>query len=417
MTAGATVPQNLLTPTRRLPPIGKIPHSPASDLASAVSYLSKIYNPEICGVRYVSRQQCSLDGKTPLLSTPRRQSDTFKAQSAGPVFDTIRSDSFEREYAMCWLTALISQTDHLYEEHKDWESVVQTAAHLLAICAGPSAAGLRTRVFAFSVHHNEDGQLLSPVRVRITDLPLDNQDYTSVGAQTWGGACLLADMIVDSPRDLGLVGAPMLKRPLRILELGAGTGLVGIVIAKLLHASNIPSEVILTDFHQSVLDNLRRNIVLSTTGDSPCSVSGNFLDWSTFPTSEHLSPFRECFDQIYGADVIYELNHARWLKGCVELLLRKPSPETLHQEKVSHSSRPCFYLVLPLRSTHQAESHTVEEVFPFAPAVHTSTASPDAQSTPLYVLAITAKEMIICGDIWSDDSREVEYLHYTISWV
>jgi predicted nicotinamide N-methyase len=85
-------------------------------------------------------------------------------------------------------------------------------------------------------------------------------------------------------------------RSRRILELGAGCGLVGIVAAQLLQqrqqrsssstTTTPPSpaaQVILTDFNRTVLLNLQRNVILNNVQDI-ASVVG--LDFSTVPETE-----------------------------------------------------------------------------------------------------------------------------------
>jgi predicted nicotinamide N-methyase len=84
-------------------------------------------------------------------------------------------------------------------------------------------------------------------------------------------------------------------RARRILELGAGCGLVGIVAAQLLQrrSSKTPSppspppaaaaQVILTDFNRTVLHNLQRNVILNNVKDM-VSVVG--LDFSTVQETE-----------------------------------------------------------------------------------------------------------------------------------
>lgn len=417
-----------IPPTLRLPPVGKILSTSVEELTDAVNYLSDLYNPEVQGIQYISRRQCLLVEDACASphthnrdSNPRRKSDaSIKVQSSDVERDAIRADSFERTYVVQWLTALISRTGHLSEEVANWESVIQHAAGLLAIYAGAASAGIRSRIFAFPSRRTQKTEI---VKVQINDLPLDNQDYSSVGAQTWGGACLLADIIVTSPREFGLV--PRRKRDLRVLELGAGTGLVGLAAGRLLLASGVPSKVVTTDFHPTVLKNLRDNIALnSPPSEAAVSVSAHFLDWSTFSVSaseERTPPFDDAFDVIYGADIIYELEHAKWIKACVETLLRKPSrddtevPSSLSspQDDSHTATNPRFHLAIPSRSTHAAESRTVEDTFPLACALCRGIDEPLSSPT----LAITAKEMIVCGDMWEDGSREIEYVLYTISWV
>lgn len=49
--------------------------------------------------------------------------------------------------------------------------------------------GKAQRQFAF------ESALVGKNCVALTDIPLDNHDYGSIGTQTWGGACVLAEMI------------------------------------------------------------------------------------------------------------------------------------------------------------------------------------------------------------------------------
>lgn len=405
-------------PTAQLPPIGKIKHTSITDLLNAIHYLNRIYSPEVRCSTYIDRRLCSLAAGAPPLSprSPRRRLEALKRHADGDV-TTIRADAFEKSYAVRWLTALVSQADFLGEDGDDWETAVQDAAGLLAICAGAASAGTRSRVFAFSSRSHAE---LVDVKVHITDLPLDNQDYTSMGAQTWGGACLLADMIIQTPDQFGLCASD--TKQTRILELGAGTGLVGLAAGKVLDAWGKDAELVTTDFHPDVLENLQKNVSHNFPSSEFAVISTHFLDWSQLPDLP-TPPFDRPFDIIYGADVVYELEHARWIKTSVEAFLRKPSldclqsldtldaPSTLH---------PRFHLVVPLRSTHAAESQTIEEVFPFAPAVRAGSVSPpetDVFTAP-FTLAITGKEMIACEDlVWADERREIEYIHYIISWV
>ncbi|KAF7791143.1 hypothetical protein EIP86_002154 [Pleurotus ostreatoroseus] len=359
--------------------------------------------------------------------------------------ERLRADTFERSYAVQWLTALVSHVGEISSTPEAalngpqlaWEAVVQQAARLLAVCAGAASAGLRTRTFVFpgtgrsrsssrspgtitpvaaaDITHNPSLAALE-VRVQITDIPLDNQNYDSVGAQTWGGACLLADMIVGAGSEtdvsLPLGTSAERTRPLRVLELGAGTGLVGVTVGKLLKMRRVQTEVVATDFHPDVLENLRHNFATNLSQQNDIlTTCVEFLDWSIFPSQtlqqNQPSSLAERFDVIYGADIIYELEHARWIKTCVELLLRKPDPSSQALTEV-----PRFHLVTPLRKTHIAESHTVEDVFSFADGVHS-----DGVTGAHVVLAITAKEEIVCWDLWNESAKEVEYVHYTITWV
>jgi len=400
-------------PTIYLPPIAKIASFSATQLLDALTYLRSLYQPEIRGSR---RKRA----RVPRFGGNEKQLLHREADSEDHV---ISSDPFEHSYAMRWLTALIAQLEVWQEllhsgdvsldnaakqrpTFADMEALFQQAASLLAICAGFAAAGTITRKFIF------DSQWR--VEVYLTDIPLDNDDYGSVGSRTWGGACVLAEMIVENPERFGLYlsSGDVESRRFNILELGAGTGLVSLVAAKLLHVlpsfDNCEVSVVATDFHPSVLANLRSNINAnfpSTEDQIPPthSITSHFLDWSSFSTTPQPDSLPYPYDVIFGADVIYEAKHATWIRDCLTMLLRRPSA-TL--------SPAAFHLMVPLRPTHTFESSTIESVFLKACDV-----DPNGDID----LVILSKETITCeahggcmkgGDIGED----VEYTYYKIGW-
>ena len=154
-------------PTERLPPIARIATFTTTQLFESVQYLQSLYRPQVRGSRR------------------RRQDDDHKV---------VRSDAFERAYAIRWLTALIAQLEARTSSDPptdDTDTLIQQVASLLATCAGVAAAGKVQHRFTF------ESALARKIHVDLTDIPLDNHDYESVGAQTWGGACVLAEMIAE----------------------------------------------------------------------------------------------------------------------------------------------------------------------------------------------------------------------------
>jgi predicted nicotinamide N-methyase len=293
---------------------------------------------------------------------------------------------------------------------QDRESLIQNAASLLAICSGTAAAGVIVRDFVFTVQYLTTSRKLN---VHLKDVPLDNGDYGSVGAQTWGGACVLADAITNDPKRFGLL-CNSVRKDLRILELGAGTGLVSLTIGKLVEhapAREAPAvDIIATDYYPSVLANLDSNIQSNfpTSSSSPqggnaIRISSHSLDWSSFAATSPASfPFHEPFD-LLGADIIYEVQHASWIKSCLERLLLKLTRSN------SSGPGPTFHLVIPLCLTHSVESDTVENVFPKIGGFTRHEAGE-------LKLGILDKETIVCeaGDGLGTD--QIEYVYYVIGW-
>lgn len=382
-----------------------------------------VYSPEVRGAHRRTRTPSSSRDNLPKDAAP------FNESMIPPEMDLeeLRSDAFERSYAIRWLTVLlhyaesnITNLEQFSLSAQEVDAILQDAASLLAICSGTAAAGTFTRTFSFQlpqvVQSMVEGE--TDIKVQLKDIPLDNHDFSSVGAQTWGGACVLAELIVERPRDFG-VGSGEGPNPagtarkLKILELGAGTGLVSITLGKLYQVARKGVEIVATDFYSSVLRNLQDNIDLNLPSkgslSSPVSLTSHFLDWSLFPSSEPELPFNEPFDIVVGTDIVYEAQHAVWIKACLVKLLRRPQSQT------SSALHPLFHLVIPLRPTHLQEAKTVEKVFlKRADILRKRSTEVEHESE----LAIYSMDTIACdtGSGFSRGEEEVEYVYYKIGW-
>lgn len=155
----------------------------------------------------------------------------------------------------------------------------------------------------------------------------------SLGLKTWTSSVLLARRLESLSRHIPN-GHP------RILELGAGTGLVGLAAASIWQHSI--SEVVLTDLPE-IVPNLTSNIELNSDNDSTtdrAKVHSRVLDWtdeSDIPTSAEPS-----YPLIVAADPIYSIDHPRMLLSAVTRWLRP-----------NLDSR--FILELPLRLGYEKE--------------------------------------------------------------
>ncbi|KAI0676147.1 hypothetical protein C8Q78DRAFT_964289 [Trametes maxima] len=395
----------LVSPSARLPPIRRIHEHSIESLENLVDYLRTIYNPPLRGIRRINQPS-----KAKATTPSHRRGDEDLA--------LLRADEFERAYAIRWLTGLIAQASLIQaapmddEEgygHEDKADVlIHKAASLLAVCAGAAAAGTLTRRFSFG------SPLLDlPVEVQLTDIPISvESDAATVGAHTWGSAFLLSEMLMETPARFGLSEDASLSGP-RILELGAGTGLVSLTVAKFFSARLTSTRaglakptVIATDYHPAVLDNLAQNIKANfPEGDAHVLLSSHALDWSTVTNAPPPAPpFDKPFDIVIGADIVYEPIHASWIRDCVSALLRRPDPVEGH-------STPVFHLLIPLRPTHVSESRAIDEVFPRARG--TVIGIEPGTAPKLCTLDV---DTIICEAGDAKPGVEVEYVHYTIGW-
>ena len=162
------------------------------------------------------------------------------------------------------------------------------------------------------------------------------------GFRTWGAATLLARLLSRSPSTF----FPHSLSPLRVLELGSGTGLVGLTASALLQRSHQRSHLLLTDFDPDALSNLAHNVQLNLPTLAPTTVAP--LDWAHVPTGN------ERHDVVLAADVVYEPEHAQLVPRAVAALLAFPAPGR---------PTPAFHAVLPLRRTHAAEHLGFDNAF------------------------------------------------------
>lgn len=323
----------------------------------------------------------------------------------GPDPDVLRSDAFERDFAVRWLTGFAARSDTWVtadtEEETDARALlVDAAAAILAALAGEQEEEALTRRFAFPF-----GEGGGEVVVELNDAPLLSADHTSVGLQSWASSILLSERLCADPRSFGLdVRAD--GTPPRVLELGAGTGLLSIVSAKILERQpGVPGPladpaVVATDYHPSVLDNLRVNVTINFPSTESTPVAVRALDWE-HPVYE--GALARTFDVVFAADVVYHPQHARWIRACVERLLARP-------DDVSGAAGGVFWLIVPLRIAghHQGMSDTVEEVFPKARDV-----ARDDGELSLAILGM--EELQRCKGVGRAD--EGGYKLFRIGWV
>ena len=156
--------------------------------------------------------------------------------------------------------------------------------------------------------------------------------------------------------------------------------MLSIVAAKILQFCNnnnptLQPEIIATDYHPDVLDNLTKNVITNFPKKHPAAaaVTIKYLDWEV---PRYCEPLDRPFDVILAADVIYHPEHAKWIKQCVEKLLVRPSSSAVNN--TTATTFPCkprrgygggggvFWLIIPIRSTgrHEGLDQTVDDLFP-----------------------------------------------------
>jgi predicted nicotinamide N-methyase len=198
-----------------------------------------------------------------------------------------------------------------------------------------------TRDFTFPMASGEE------IQVTLNDAPLSDTDHTAVGLQSWGASIVLSSMMCADLARFGLDAVSLGPTP-NIVELGAGTGLVSLALAKVLPKIGIPASIITaTDYHPAVLENCDMNIETnfpSPSYDTP-PVTTAILDWAQPPPDQKATSHL-----LIASDVVYAPEHAAWLRDCAAHLL---------------AANGTFWLMVTVRKTGKFEGipDTVELAF------------------------------------------------------
>ncbi len=351
---------NPIPPTVSLPPLRSLSNCSLIQILDALTNLRALYSPsplvESLRLQDNSKPRARLfcDSSAPDSGYASAEEDDDDTSSdfdgRKEALELLRADEFERAFAIKWLIGFTARSDIWFSSLPETETeaytcAVDEAVSLLGLFTSSESEQAITRTFSFLAPGGE------PVGVELNDAPLLKEDHTSVGLQSWASSILLAERLCANPGkynlDLTTHGGG-----LRVLELGAGTGLLSITVAKILaprsqvRTSEPPPIIVATDFHPGVLANLQRNV------DDNADTQGILVrkfDWSQPNLSS--APFDRPFDIILAADVVYEPFHAPWIANCVAKLLARPAG--------------VLWMIIALRSggRHEGLSSTVNGAF------------------------------------------------------
>ncbi|KJX99147.1 hypothetical protein TI39_contig372g00023 [Zymoseptoria brevis] len=261
-------------------------------------------------------------------ATPR--SGTPRTPLSGASTPLRRSRKVNPEGVPGYLTKIISSRLAWIEDDDTKERIWEVASQRLTERAGRSAMGDMQRCFFIptspdSVDEGVDIVLHEP------SLTEDN-----LGLKTWASSYLLAKRMATLRDTL-----PLLPDTSPILELGAGTGLVGLATAVILQR-----HVVLTDLPE-IVPNLQRNATANTAvlDMHGASVDAAVLDWTdpgAFRLNDTLNGDQHLFPLILAADPIYSSDHPRWLVQAIG-----------HHLSRGESAR--VVIEMPLRDTYSPE--------------------------------------------------------------
>lgn len=198
-----------------------------------------------------------------------------------------------------WLTRLIS-TNLAWMSDSESEEIKKYASLRLAENCGRSAQPEFIREIEISHMDNH-------IMLREPSLTADN-----LGLKTWGSSFILGSRLAAHKERKYLEGS--------VLELGAGTGLVGMVACRLGY------DTTLTDLKE-ILPNLIANVQLNEI--SNCEVEE--LDWSN-PSRFLSAKGNITFETIILSDPLYSSKHPAWIVNMInQFLSRQTSARVLLQ--------------------------------------------------------------------------------------
>jgi predicted nicotinamide N-methyase len=356
-----------LPPSSSLPALRSLDNQHESRILSALSDLYALYCPLPTSLAFEE----SAAPKDPLAAADSGYASDNEDDNEDGIGDEagfeLRDDPYERAFAERWLTGFLGRAEELtcFESDESQQRAINRAACVLAsfFLHNEDEEDIEdveiTRDYNFALNlescdtPEQRGTTNSEtITVQLTDglAGRDNTDHTDVGLQSWGAAFIFTELMCASPARFGFTKDTLGSAP-RIIELGAGTGLVGIALAKILPRLRVSTPTIIaTDFHPTVLANLQANIAknLPTSNHSTLAfVQAAPLDWEAPDLS---SPLDVKADILVATDVIYDSAHAVWIRDCAARMLK---PDGV------------FWLMLTVRTTGKFEgiSGTVRASF------------------------------------------------------
>lgn len=268
-------------------------------------------------------------------TTPR--SGTPRSASSGASTPFRPKRRVKREGVPRYLTSIISSPLGWIEDDEQKEQVWDVASKRLTERSGRSAMGALSRSFVIALQSSTSMSLAgdrhpshAAGRAAVTTEPNECIELTlhepaltsdNLGFKTWASSYLLANRLCILRDD----SLPSLPRSAIVLELGAGTGLVGLAAAAV-----FGRRTILTDLPEIVPNleaNAEANALLLAAFDAKVDVA--VLDWSnpnSFTYGHNRQGEAQCApgmaDLILAADPIYSPDHPRLLTQAIAYHLR-----------------------------------------------------------------------------------------------
>ena len=366
-----SAPTTYLPPSSCLPPVRSLRSASEQTIAAALYNLQAVYCPlRLPTTLFKDKDSATVQADSGYVSededeiaspVPQQHPRRFSVTEREDALAAIRADAYEKDFTIRWLTSLISRAYELpFDSEEAREKAVDDAAFILSSFSDSPTNDedeALTREFSFQTSSGKT------IGFQINDAPLTGADHTDVGLQSWGASIVFSELMCNEPARFGL---DKLSQDASIIELGAGTGLISLTLGKLLPSMGSDARITATDYHPTVLENMKYNIKTNM-GERDAAVEAELLDWASPPPA-----LAQSAAMLFAADVVYAPEHAAWLRDCAAHLLAPGG---------------VFWLIVTVRSHGKFEGipATAETAF----ASYESTRRADGR-----VLKILKKEML-----------------------
>ncbi|KAI0860169.1 putative methyltransferase-domain-containing protein [Xylaria cubensis] len=288
--------------------------------------------------------------------------------SAGPrksLQENQENTARYRRAVISYLAGIVSNALQWLNDDEQREAIWDEASRCLSQRCGRAGMGEITRRWPFHERHD-------PFELIVREPPITGD---SLGHKTWGSSFLMAQLL-DSLKSgsLSHLLTSGRRESLNVLELGSGTGLLGIAAAAMWEV-----EVVLSDL-PDIMPNLNYNIeqnqaIVERLGGT---LSSGTLVWGSKSGNSARFAHTNQFNIILAADGIYDDNHPELLSSAI------------HQNLLNNAGSRAIIMV-PLR-----DEITKSLIVKFR-------SSMNAGTLPLMILE---EHVLIGQDDWGDDDSQ-----------
>ncbi|OTB19550.1 hypothetical protein K445DRAFT_314437 [Daldinia sp. EC12] len=222
------------------------------------------------------------------------------------ILETYQNATQLRREVAAYLSSIIKSSLAWIQDEDEKEAVWDEASRRLAERCGRAGMGEITRRWPL------ESRASSPFELVIREPPITGD---SLGLKTWGSSYLLAQSLGSIAKESlsHMFGLGQSNESLDVLELGSGTGLLGMAAAAIWQAN-----VVLTDL-PTIVPNLAHNMERnrSTIEALGGKVDSGGLIWGSDDESAERFDIKNQFKIVLAADPLYDDDHPELLSSAI----------------------------------------------------------------------------------------------------